>query len=638
MVVHVQSSDFKKLLELQQEQLEHVHSIRSLFEDGAVINNKHEKESLEIQRQQLDLQEELVEVSKISAEELKRIKSEDAETIANMAETVKTFDSLKDKFTNFGKGLSEKFGSLRATGTTALKAVNVGGVFDKKIASREFADQQKKLGSEKSYKELSQDFEERNKTAKQIKSNEAELQKFKKDTGLSDKDVAKTKEGQRLLEKRESLSESFKKTDLRAQIVTQREPAAEKVKKSPAGAVERPKESQRLSEKREAISDTITRPVVSAIPAPSPAATEKTNKEQNDEMNVSEEEMESARQQQAQTDLLTKIEKNTSAMGGDKMRAAAPSDSGAGAGGLLGALGAGFKVLGEGIKSIGAGAGAGIKALLIGIAQGVKALANPQVLLGLGAAVLAFMGIGKALEYAAPFMEAFAPVLIKVADVVQNVFVAAIEKIPEIIGAVGDVVMGVIGAISDAIIGTIDAITSSIERLAAVDGANLLAVGAGLLAVSGGMAAFAAANVVGGLGNLVGGLLSKVSGQKSPVDQIIALGENGPNIEKAGVGVEKLGTGLKMFSEIDPEKIKAIAALPTDKIVAMGAAMGQANFVSNQSAANDGARTAAVGSSGGGNTVVAPTTNNNTTQNQIVQLPVRNQEQTMNRYIKTRFA
>jgi len=591
MVVHVQSSDFKKLLEVQQLSLEHMQSIRTLFESGTV--SKHEEETLKVQKKQLEQQEELVEVNKVSAEELKRIKGEESEAVANIAQTIKTFDSIKDKFANFGKSIGDKVGSVRATGTTALKAINVGGVFDKKIASREFADQQKKLGSEKSYKELGQDFEERNKTAKSIKSNEAELEKFKKDTGLNDKQIAGTKEGQRLLSKRESLSDAFAKTDLRANLVAKPQPAE---------------------------------------------AVQQTNKEQNDAVNVSEEEMESARREEAQTNLLAKIEKNTSSMGGDKLKAAAPA-GGEGGGGILGALGLGFKALGSGLASLGGGIGKGIKGILIGIAQGVKALANPQVLLGLGAAVLAFMGIGKALEYAAPFMEAFAPVLIKVADVIQNVFVAAIEKIPEIIRAVGDVVMGIVGAISDAIIGTIDAITGSIERLAKVDGMNLLQVGAGLLAVSGGLAAFGAANAVAGVGNLVGGFLSKISGQKSPVEQIIALGESGVNIEKAGIGVEKLGVGLTAFSKIDPDKIKAIAALPTEKIAAMGAAMGQANVVTTQSAANDGARTAATaGAGGGGNTVVAPVTNNKTTQNTVVQLPVRNQDQTMNRYIRSRFA
>lgn len=591
MMVHVQSSDFKKLLEVQQLSLEHVQTIRTLVESGSTA--KREDDILRVQKKQLEQQEELVEVSKVSAEELKRIKSEEAEAISNLAQTVKTFDSMRDKIGNIFKGFKDKFGSVRATTTTALKAINVGGFLDKKIAERQFVDQQRKLGSEKSDKELREDFKTRNKAAKDIKSNEAEIEQFKKDTGLNDKQLANTKEGQRLLEKRESLSDTFRKTDLRANLITR----------------------------------------------PEPAGTEKTNKEQNDAVNVSEEEMESARREESQTKLLEQISKNTSALGGDKAKAAAPSDGGGFGGGILGGLGAGFKALGAGLKGLGAGAGAGIKALLIGIAQGVSALANPKVLLGLGAAVLAFMGIGKALEYAAPFMEAFAPVLIKVADVVQNVFVAAIEQIPNVIRAVGDVVMGVVGAISDAIIGTIDAVTTSIERLAKIDGMNLLQVGAGLFAVSTGMAAFAAANVASGLSNLVTGFLSWAGGQKTPVEQILALGSAGPNIEKAGIGIEKLGGGLKMFSDIKPENIKAIAALPVEKIAAMGAAMGQANFVSNQSAANDGARTAMAGGGAvAGANVIAPVTNNNTTRNQIVQLPVRNQEQTMNRYIKTRFA
>ena len=307
--------------------------------------------------------------------------------------------------------------------------------------------------------------------------------------------------------------------------------------------------------------------------------------------------------------------------------------------GILTGIANGVIALSKALGALGKGIGQGIAGIIQGIAMGVSALANPKVAIGLGVAVLALMGLGKALQFAAPFMEAFAPVLIKVADVVQNVFVSAIEQIPNVITAVGDVVMGVIKTIADSIIGTIDAITNSIERLSKLDGANMIQVGLGLAAISGGMLTFAAANVAQGLSNLVSGFLSFMGGQKNPVDQILALGNAGPNIEKAGVGVEKLGTGLKLFSDIKPENIKAIAALPVEKIAAMGAAMGQANFVSNQSAANDGARTSIMGTAGGGgSTVVAPVTNNKTTNNQVVQLPVRNQEQTMNRYIKTRFA
>jgi hypothetical protein len=575
-VITSSPTQFGKLLELQRGLLDQ--SITQTIHadvNGQVLRNIREithaqltgqKEMLE-QKEALKVEKETLKVNKEMSNSLKEIqeaqadRGEMAEAISNIANTVKTFDSLKDKLQNMGKSFRQKFGSVSALKTTALKAVNVGGFLDKKIAERDFVQQQRKLGSEKSDKELREDFATRNKVAKDIKGNEAELDKFKKETGLNDKQIAGTKEGQRLLAKRESLSDAFAKTDMRAGLVAKAESAG----------------------------------------------TPLSNKEQNDAVNVSEEEMEAARRDEAQSDLLTKIEKNTAALGGDKAKGAEPS--GEGGGGLLGGIGAGLKALGGGLAGLGKGAGKGIQALLRGIAMGLAAFANPATLIGLGAVTLAVMGIGKALEMAAPGIEAFGN---------------AAEKI--------------ISGISEGIIGIINSITDAIERLGEVDGMNLIQVGAGLLAVSAGMAAFGAANAVAGVGNLVGGLLSKVSGQKSPVDQIIALGEQGVNIEKAGIGVEKLGTGLKAFSSIDPDKIKAIAALPTDKIAAMGLAMGNANAVSSQSAANDSARTAANGGSGGGNTAVnAPTTNISNTK-QVVQLPVRNQEQTMNRYVRTRFA
>jgi hypothetical protein len=586
MMIHVQSSDFKQLLQVQQLSLEHVQSIRTIIESGA--SAKHQEDSLSVAKAQLEAQQEQAEAAKQQAQELSQLRAENVKALTDMAQAVKGFESFSSKVGGMFRSLGSKFTASNLK-TSALKAVNVGGFLNKKIAEREFVAQQRKLESDKSDKELRQDFDARNKAVVASQKNEAELNSLKKDTGLSEADLAKTKEGQRLLGKRESLANTFKSTDIRAQIMAK----------------------------------------------PESAGTALTNKEQNDAVNVSEEEMESARREEAQNSLLEKIEKNTAALGGNKATAAS---SGGAEGGILGGIGLGLKALGSGIKSLGDGAGKGIAGFLRGLASGLAALANPMALVGLAAVTIAAMGLGKALEFAAPAIEAFAPVLERVVDVIGNVFIAAIEKIPETIRAVGEVITGVIGAISDGIIGTINAITESIERLSKVDGMNLAAVGAGLLAVAGGMVAFSAANVAGGIGNLVGGLLSKVSGQKSPVEQIIALGEHGQNIEKAGIGVEKLGAGLKMFSDIKPENIKAIAALPTDKIAAMGLAMSSANVVSSQSAANDSARTAASGGGGGSNTAVnAPTTNISTTK-QIVQLPVRNQEQTMNRYMRNRFA
>lgn len=567
--IHVSSSDFKSLLEAQRESLSSLRSMQTIMEQNreeqlAGITPAVKSSSID-NEEMLKVQKETLKVSKSAAESLESIKEaqiardEMVEAVGNIAKTVKTFDTLGDKFRNMGRGLGDKFGSVSALKTTALKAVNVGGFLNKKIAEREFVQQQRKLGSEKSDKELRQDFSARNIAAKQIKTNEGEIQKLKSETGLTEKQLSATPEGKRLISKRETLSDTFAKTDIRASLVG---------KAAPAG-------------------------------------TGLSNKEQNDAVNVSEEEMESARRDEAQTALLEKIEKNTAS--GNAAKSVAPAEGSGG--GILGGIGAGLKSLGGGLAGLGRGAGRGIGALLRGIAMGLAAFANPATLLGLGAVTLAVIGIGKALEMAAPGIEAFGN---------------AAEKI--------------ISGIAEGIVSIVNSITEAIERLAAVDGMNLIQVGAGLLAVSAGMATFGAANAVAGVGNLVGGLLSKVSGQKSPVDQIIALGESGANIEKAGIGVEKLGNGLKAFSSIDADKIKAIAALPTDKIAAMGLAMSSANVVSSQSAANDSARTAAGGGSGGSNTAVnAPTTNISNTK-QVIQLPVRNQEQTMNRYVRTRFA
>jgi hypothetical protein len=568
-MVHVQSSDFKSLLEAQRESLSSLRSMQMIMEQNReeqIVGLKPADKSSIVENEEiLKVQKESLKVSKGMAESLEDIKAaqvardEMIEAVGNIAKTVKTFDTLGDKFRNMGRGLGEKFGSVSALKTTALKAVNVGGFLNKKIAEREFVQQQRKLGSEKSDKDLRQDFAARNTTAKQIKTNEGEIEKLKSETGLTEKQLSATPEGKRLISKRETLSDAFAKTDIRASLVGKAESAG----------------------------------------------TGLSNKEQNDAVNVSEEEMESARREEAQTAILEKIEKNTAASGDSKSVAPAEGSGG----GILGGIGLALKSLGVGLAGLGRGAGAGIQALLFGIARGLAALANPATLIGLGAVTLAVMGIGKALEMAAPGIEAFGN---------------AAEKI--------------ISGIAEGVVAIVNSITEAIERLAAVDGMNLIQVGAGLLAVSAGLATFGAANAVAGVGNLVGGLLSKVSGQKSPVDQIIALGEHGVNIEKAGIGVEKLGNGLKAFSSIDAEKIKAIAALPTDKIAAMGLAMGSANAVSSQSAANDSARTAAGGGSGGSNTAVnAPTTNISNTK-QVIQLPVRNQEQTMNRYVRTRFA
>jgi len=571
-----QSTMMKDIRDVLMQQL----NDKKITEETEKLKKIEERKAQQLQNH-INRQIELTKQNAEATEKLNRVRAEESKAIANLAQGMQTFKTIGERFADMKKGLGEKL-SLRGM----MKSVNVGGIFNKSIAREDFIKQQKAIDPTKTRKELTENFKGAQTASKNIKRNEAELEEFKKTTGLSDADVAKTAKGKELLSKRENLASEYSKFDVRSNLTKGEE------EKTPTAAFASAGEQQEAA---------------------------------NEQLKV----------QGAQADLLTKIEENTRP-GGKATAAAASSDSGGG-GGILGGIGVGLAALGKGLQALGTGAGKGIQLFLRGLASGLASLANPATLIGLGAVTLAIMGIGKALEMAAPFMEAFAPVLMKVVETIQTVFVAAIEKIPETIRAIGEVIMGVVGAISDSIVAIIDAVTSSIERLAAIDGSNLLQVGAGLVAVAAGMAAFGAGSAVAGVGNLVGGLLGAVTPGGSAVDQIMKLGESGPNIEKAGIGVEKLASGLRAFSAIDTDKIKAIAALPTDKIAAMGAAMGAAGLVNSKSAENRAAEGQSGG--GGGNTsVVAPTINNTTRQTQLIKPPVRNQESSLSSWQRSKYA
>lgn len=601
-VITASPKNFSRLLELQESANENLRSIRNVIEmsrstDGSsnVIKavsspNASSNESIIIEKETLKTQKEMLEQMK----EDSKARAEDAADIAKLAQGVTTFKSIGEKLRDGFGSFTSKFsmGNLRKS---FLSATNVGGINTKRLAREDFIEQQKSLGVTGSRSELKDKFEGAQTAAKSLQSNEADLEKLKKSTGLNEEQLGKTERGKELLQKREQASSDFSKFDARAGLI--------------------------------ATGPMAQAPMTNLQPVTASTAAQSSGENQ-------EAQIEEARKMTAQNDLLNKIEENTRGGGADQKASAATGSNG---GGMLGGIG-------KGLQGLGSGLGKGIQGMLMGAGKGLMFLAKGLVALTpaipvIGVLTLAAIGLGAALRLAAPAIEAFAPVLIKVADVIQNVVIAAIQSLPEIFRTVGDVVVGIITAISDGITGIIDSVTSSIERLAAIDGTNLLSVGAGLIAVAGGLVAFSAGGAVAGVANLVGGLLGAITPGGGPVEQILKLGEHGPNIEKAGIGVEKLAGGLKAFSGIDTEKIKAIAALPTDKIAAMGAAMQTpAAGVAAGSAQNQSARMNA-GAGGGGSTSVvnAPVNNVNNTTNSI-KSPARNQESSQSKYINNRWA
>jgi len=385
-----QSTMMKDIRDVLMQQL----NDKKITEETEKLKKIEERKAQQLQNH-INRQIELTKQNAEATEKLNRVRAEESKAIANLAQGMQTFKTIGERFADMKKGLGEKL-SLRGM----MKSVNVGGIFNKSIAREDFIKQQKAIDPTKTRKELTENFKGAQTASKNIKRNEAELEEFKKTTGLSDADVAKTAKGKELLSKRENLASEYSKFDVRSNLTKGEE------EKTPTAAFASAGEQQEAA---------------------------------NEQLKV----------QGAQADLLTKIEENTRP-GGKATAAAASSDSGGG-GGILGGIGVGLAALGKGLQALGTGAGKGIQLFLRGLASGLASLANPATLIGLGAVTLAIMGIGKALEMAAPFMEAFAPVLMKVVETIQTVFVAAIEKIPETIRAIGEVIMGVIGAISDSI-------------------------------------------------------------------------------------------------------------------------------------------------------------------------------------------
>ena len=532
------------------------------------------------------------------AKHLNRLRQEENAAVLAISKNMETFKSMGDRLSDTSKKLKDNFGSMSALKTTALKAFNIGGIFNKSIAKEKFINQQKELGSGDDRKTLAGKFESAQRVSKDIKKNEEEFSRLKESTGLNEEQLAKTDKGKALLAKREQGAEEYKKYDIKAGLV------------KPAGLENVSPTEQHASS----------------------AAAEETQ-------------METVKQIEVQSDLLQKIADNTSPEGQEQKQKGSGSEGG---GGIMSGIGAGLKSLGGGLAGLGKGIGSGIQGLLTGIARGVMAFGNPKVLLGAAAMTLlggAVFVMGKALkEFESLEWETIGKGMAAVAGFGAIGALLGVVAAPLALGSAALGLLGgalwVVGKAMAAIGDGFEAMTSGLERLAALDGSNLLSVAAGVGALGLAMAAFGAGQAVAGLGQLVGNLLT--IGSDSPVEQLIKIGERGQGVKDAAEGMEKLGTAMGAFSKIDKKSMEAINDFPWLKATAFVAAGGSmsVNGASVTNASKQNADAAAVGSgSGGGNTAVinAPvTTNNNTSQ--IIKSPIRNQESSMSRFIGSRFS
>lgn len=268
------------------------------------------------------------------------------------------------------------------------------------------------------------------------------------------------------------------------------------------------------------------------------------------------------------------------------------------------------KGLGSAIKSIGKGIGSAFEGILTGLGKGLealgKSLATPAGPMGTVAIAvgLFFLALGASLYMAAPAIKAiapvlmkfaevigvvlvaaikeagpiiqkvietvgkvltaFMPVLIKVAEVLGKVFIAAIKEIGPIVKSVFEGISGVVTSIGGAIATVINSIGDNIVKvvdkllsLTKINPANLgkiaLGIGAIGLALAGFGAGAGAGALMSGLGKLVGG--------DSPLDQLLKLLDkiDPKTIGIVVAGIAGIGTAMKAMADnlgkIDPDKL-----------------------------------------------------------------------------------
>lgn len=169
-----------------------------------------------------------------------------------------------------------------------------------------------------------------------------------------------------------------------------------------------------------------------------------------------------------------------------------------------------------------------IRLALAGIGQGLaamgKALKDPRVMLGLGVATLAIMGLGKALQYAAPAVEAFG-------NVIKSVF----EGIGTIITAAANGIVTIFGS------------------LQSIDVTKLLAIGPALIGIGVGLASLGAGGVIGAIGTFLSG---------DPIEKLKGLAASGDGLTKTATALQAIAGALIGVSaalvSIDTSKLEAL--------------------------------------------------------------------------------
>jgi hypothetical protein len=169
-----------------------------------------------------------------------------------------------------------------------------------------------------------------------------------------------------------------------------------------------------------------------------------------------------------------------------------------------------------------------IQSALTGLGKGLSALGNalskPQVILGVGVFTLAMMGLGKALGYVAPAIEAFGKAIKLTFEGIGAIITSAANGIATIFGSLQN-----------------------------VDVMKLLAIGPALIGIGVGLASLGAGGVIGAVGAFLGG---------NPIEKLQDLAASGDGLAKTATALQSIAGALigvsVALASIDISKLEAL--------------------------------------------------------------------------------
>ena len=610
---------------LTQTQQDIADQLQKLTDASAVVQDNQGNGANQAQLLALQIQKAQLDVQKEQNAALKKLQEGQNKQIQQIVKSSKDWKTFGDKWKDFKRGISDALDP----DTIKKKLLGPFSMFKgvrNKMEDIDFAKRMKAQGDTRSKKELYDASAQRREGAADVSRAQVKIDRLKA-MGVSDEEIKQNN----------------------PELLAAQKAGLKKYKD--AGIVQKPGVGKFTGDQPSA--------ALPQTPSDKGAIAQSTTDILADQQTKKENDLENLRLMNSQTSLLQQIATNTALMAGRKSSSAGGAEDSAGAstGGDsgIGRIGKALQGVKSGVSGIGRGIGQAIggifQGIMEGIASGISAFGKGAVLKGvvvLGLITAVVWGMSKALE---AFQEIEWSTIAKAGVVLVGLIGAgALAGAMAPMLGLGAVALGGLGA-ALWVIGkgmnemgdSLEKFTIGLERLASIDAMNLLEVAGGLTALGIAFAAFGAGQAAAGVGSFVGNLLTKVSGGKTPVEQIVDIGNAGQGVMQAAEGISKLGKALKMFSGIDPDSMKPLKQFPWEeatKFVAAGGSMSVSGAkVENASKANadQQAKIDGQAAKGGGNVVNTTQVNQNSSNTTAVKPSVRNSESSYNKYIMSRF-